>query len=149
MERSAAGAQLATVKTWIIDTGPLVAYLDRRDPFHEAVVAPLDAYSGRLITTAAVITEAMHLVGAAPIGPRLLVEFVIASGSRVHDFSQASDLSAAVELMEKFADTPMDYADATLLLLAERSRVLEIATLDRRGFSIYRTPGGKAMTLVL
>lgn len=43
----------------------------------------------------------------------------------------------------------MDYADATLLLLAERSKVLVIATLDRRGFSIYRTPGGKAMRLVL
>jgi len=49
----------------------------------------------------------------------------------------------------RFADTPMDYADATLLLLAERSKVLDIATLDRRGFSIYRTPGGKAMRLVL
>ena len=137
------------MKTWIIDTGPLVAYLDRRDPFHEEVVARLDAYTVRLITTAAVITEAMHLVGAAPAGPRLLVEFVIASGSRVHDLGQASDLAATVELMERFADTPMDYADATLLLLAERSKVLDIATLDRRGFSIYRTPGGKAMRLVL
>ena len=137
------------MKTWLVDTGPLVAYLDRRDPSHEQVVARLDAFNGRLITTAAVVTEAMHLVGAAPAGPRLLAELIVASGTRVHDFSQAGDLWAAVELMEKYADTPMDYADATLLLLADRSKVRDIATLDRRGFSVYRTAGGKATRLVL
>jgi predicted nucleic acid-binding protein len=137
------------VRTWIVDTGPLVAYLDRRDAWHTNVVASMDAFDGRLITTGAVVTEAMHLVGAAGAGPRLLAELITASGTRIHEFNQPRDLLAAVELMERFADTPMDYADATLLLLAARSEVHEIATLDRRGFSIYRTAAGKALSLVL
>ncbi len=50
--------------------------------------------------------------------------------------------------MEKYSDTPMDYADATLVLLAERLEVYEVATLDRRGFSAYRTSGGKPILQV-
>jgi uncharacterized protein len=51
--------------------------------------------------------------------------------------------------MRKYADTPMDFADATLVLLAEAIGVTKILTLDRRGFSTYRTPKGKRLALVL
>jgi predicted nucleic acid-binding protein len=51
--------------------------------------------------------------------------------------------------MERYSDTPMDFADATLVLLAEVFEVLDILTLDRRGFSTYRTAGGSAFRLVL
>ena len=56
---------------------------------------------------------------------------------------------AATKLMAKYADTPMDYADATLVLLADEMGVADIATLDTRGFSTYRTAKGKAFRLVL
>lgn len=51
--------------------------------------------------------------------------------------------------MEKYADTPMDFADATLVLLAEALEVYEVFTLDRRGFSTYRTRERRAFRLVL
>jgi uncharacterized protein len=52
-------------------------------------------------------------------------------------------------MMEKYAETPMDFADATLVLAGEALRAVEILTLDRRGFSTYRTTKGKAFRQVL
>ena len=91
----------------------------------------------------------MHFVAPNPGGPALLVEFLAAGDIAVLDFSRPSELQDAVSLMEKYSDTPMDFADATLVLLAERLDVLEIVTLDRRGFSAYGTRRGEAFTLVL
>ncbi len=50
------------MRTWLLDTGPLVAYLDRADPMHDRTAAAVDDFAGQLGTTGAVITEAMHLV---------------------------------------------------------------------------------------
>src|SRR5436190_10644879 len=58
-------------------------------------------------------------------------------------------IAEAARLMQKYADTPMDFADATLVLLANELGALEVATLDTRGFSAYRTVKGKAFRLVL
>ncbi len=137
------------MRTWLLDTGPLVAYLVASEREHPQVVARLDAFAGRLVTTNAVITEAMHLVIRARKGPALLAEFAAQSGLQVVDFSQAGDLAEAAQRMEKYANLPMDYADATLVLLGERLKIFEILTLDRRGFSVYRTSRGKRFTLLL
>jgi predicted nucleic acid-binding protein len=51
--------------------------------------------------------------------------------------------------MEKYADLPMDYADATLVLLAERLGVFDLLTLDRRGFTVFRSSRGQHFSLVL
>lgn len=128
----------------LLDTGPLVAYLDARDGSHGEVTAALAGFPGRLATTSAVITEAMRLVSGVPGGPALLAAFVAASGLQVHDLAQPEPLREAAARMEKYEDTPMDYADATLILLAERLEALDVFTLDRRGFSTYRTRHGKA-----
>jgi predicted nucleic acid-binding protein len=137
------------LKTWLVDTGPLVAYLDAEDPTHEDVARKLEPFRGQLITTSAVITEVMHFVSADSRGPRLLVEWLAASSIAVYDFCQPLELRAAVALMEKYGDTPMDFADATLLLLAEALQTYEILTLDRRGFSTFRTRDGRPLRLVL
>lgn len=78
-----------------------------------------------------------------------LAAFAAASGMRIYDLSQPSELEATAELMERYADTPMDYADATLVLLAEALGVRDVLTLDRRGFSTYRTRRRQAFTLVM
>ena len=137
------------MRTWLVDTGPLVAYLDRADPMHEPVARTLDRFSEQLATTSAVITEAMHLLAAAPDGPVLLAEFVQTAGLRVSEATRPEQIQQAVLLMRKYADTPMDFADATLVLLADAIGVLEMLTLDRRGFSTYRTAKGKRFRLVL
>lgn len=134
---------------WIVDTGPLVAYVDPDDPAHAQVSACWDAFSGRLATTSAVITEAMHFVSAGPDGPRILADLVAASEMDVFDLCAPPELHEAVALMEKYADTPMDFADATLVLLAEALDARDVLTLDRRGFAAYRTRKGRAIRLVL
>lgn len=137
------------MKTWLIDTGPIVAYLDARDPFHEAVSARLGPFPGRLATTSAVVTEAMHFVAASREGPRALAEFVGATGTEVYDPCGPRNLVEAAALMERYADTPMDFADATLVLLSEALDVRDVLTLDRRGFSTYRTRSRRGFRLVL
>ena len=137
------------MKTWLIDTGPLVAYLDPDDSAHDAVAACLERFTGQLVTTSAVITEAMHFVSASKEGARLLAELVTSTGTEVYDLCRPPELIEAVSLMEKYADTPMDFADATLVLLAEALDAQNIITLDRRGFSTYRTRRRRSLRLVL
>lgn len=135
--------------TWLLDTGPLVAYLDGEDPAHPEVVSILDPFSGQLVTTSAVMTEAMHFVSDAPRGPRHLAELVTGAPIAIYDLTRPPDLQSAVPLMEKYSDTPMDFADATLVLLSEALECRDILTLDRRGFSAYRTREGGSFRLVL
>ncbi len=137
------------MKRWLIDTGPLVAYLDAGDPFHERVAARLDPFTGKLATSSAVITEAMHFASAHADGPRLLAELIETTRTEVYDLCAPPELGEAARLMERYADTPMDFADATLVLLAEGLGVHEILTLDRRGFATYRTRRRRAFRMVL
>ena len=78
-----------------------------------------------------------------------MAEFVAQSELQVLDFSEASQLAEAARRMEKYANVPMDYADATLVLLAEHLGVYDILTLDRRGFSVFRSSRGKRFSLLL
>jgi predicted nucleic acid-binding protein len=137
------------VTRWLIDTGPLVAYVDAGDPAHAIVAESLDRFTGQLLTTAAVVTEAMHFVADALEGPETLIEFLVATGTRIEETMRPAHLQAAAVAMAKYRDTPMDFADATLVLLADAVKVTDVLTLDRRGFTTYRTPEGKAFRLVL
>ena len=136
------------MRTVLVDTGPLVAYLDPGDPAHDGVSTSFGNISGAVCTTSAVITEAMHLLRSGPSGPRRLAEFVAATGVHILETTQPHHLLAAVALMEKYSDTPMDFADATLVLLSEETGADEIATLDRRGFATYRTRKGKRFRML-
>jgi predicted nucleic acid-binding protein len=113
------------------------------------VAAAFETFNGRLATTSAVVIEAMHFVGSAPTGPALLVEFLLSSRTEIHECTSLETLTDAAALMAKYQDTPMDFADATLVLLAERLRTVQICTLDRRGFRTYRTRRRKEFGLVL
>jgi len=137
------------VSLCLIDTGPLVAYLDASDRAHLEVVSHLDRFTGNLATTSAVITESMHFVSEVASGPRMLSRLVDAGDVEIYDLCRPPELGEAVSLMEKYFDTPMDFADATLVLLAEGLDVHRIFTLDRRGFSTFRTRPGESFHLML
>lgn len=134
---------------WLVDTGPLVAYLDRADPHHDDVGACLDGFPGQLVTTGAVVTEVMYFVSEVPQGPMSFAELLASANVRILDTLQPPGVLAAAKLMAKYADTPMDFADATLVMAAEQLRLHDILTLDRRGFATYRTPAGRRFRLVL
>ena len=138
---------MARVAALLLDTGPIAALLDPADTAHPHARRLLDGYTGRLHTTSAVITEAAYLLSKSTHGPQRLAEFVIAGRVTVHDYAQPDRLVAATSLMAKYSDTPMDYADATLMLLAEDTGIHVAATFDRRGFSTFRTRRGKALRI--
>jgi hypothetical protein len=140
---------LAVVNTCLLDTGPLVAFLNTRDPAHDLSTRALNRFTGQFITTSAVVTEAMFFAICDARGPCQLLNFLESSRTKVIDYCQPNELKSAVRLMQKYADTPMDFADATLILLGDALRLTTICTLDRRGFSTYRTASGKRFHLVL
>lgn len=137
------------LKRWLVDTGPFVAYLDRSDPWHAHVSARLNGFSGQLVTTGAVITEVMYFVSQAPQGPLAFAELLVKARVEIAGISLPASVLDAAKLMRQYADTPMDFADATLVSAGEQLGTLDILTLDRRGFSTYRTPAGKRFRLVL
>jgi predicted nucleic acid-binding protein len=137
------------MRRWLVDTGPFVAYLDGADPAHGDVATCLTNFAGQLVTTGAVVTEVMYFVSEAPEGPLAFAEMLARGRVHVVESMQPGRILAAARLMERYADTPMDFADATLVGAADQLGVLDILTLDRRGFSTYRTGAGKRFRLVL
>lgn len=137
------------MEAWLLDTGPIVAFLDAADTAHHVVVRAFERFDGRFVTTDAVIVEAMHLVSRSPAGPGLLIDFLFSSQAAIHSSMSADNLLQAGGLMTKYADVPMDFADATLVLLAARLRISAVCSLDRRGFRTYRSGTRKAFDLVL
>ncbi len=135
--------------TWILDTGPLVAYLNPKDPSYREVKGVIEGHAGRLVTSSAVITETMFFMVEQRNGPAHFVDFLETGQVKIIEFCQTVDLARAVDLMNKYSDTPMDFADATLILLADLLNQHKICTLDRRGFRTFRTPKGKRFTLVM
>jgi predicted nucleic acid-binding protein len=137
------------VKTALIDTGPFVAYLNRRDPVHETVAASLEDFPGQLVTTAAVVGETMHFLAELINGPIAFAKLLADSNVRIAETGPPLHVLAAAQLMAKYSDLPMDYADATLVLLASEVGVTDIFTLDHRGFSVFRTSKSKPFRLLL
>lgn len=123
----------------IVDTGFFYALADRDDAHHARAVAALDSVREPLITTWPVLTESIHLFNArlsVKAGARLLE--TIASGfCSVHPIESA-ELRRVIELMAKYADLPMDLADASLMLLAEHLDDGRILSTDQRDFKTYR-----------
>jgi uncharacterized protein len=131
----------------LVDTGPLVAIFDPSDRDHESSTAELGTLSrSRLVTTLAVLTEASYLLAFSSEAQRGVIEFVGAGAIEVAELT-AVDLSRVAALMKKYEDLPMDFADATLVVLAERLRTSWIFTLDRQDFSVYRI-GRKVFNLI-
>ena len=85
--------------------------------------------------------------GVLPLNPTLYVEWVERGGIAVAAID-TKDLARIAGLMKKYADTPMDFADATLVFVADRTNTPQIMTLDN-DFHVYRIRGSKAFESVL
>jgi len=132
------------VRNIIVDTGPLVALFHARDRHHEAAKAVLESNPAVLVSTWPVITEACHFLAQA--GRRALLTFVRRGALRVEALS-VEDVPQLDELLARYER--MDFADATLVLIAEKTGITEIFTIDRRDFEAYRTRSGRRLRLLL
>ncbi len=125
----------------LVDTGPLVALFDPKDPEHGRCVEALKRLRESLCTTAPVLTEAFHMLGPSSLGSDRLRDFVLKGGLSVW-FLDERTLERAFELMEAYADHPMDLADASLVVAAESLRARRVFTVDRSDFQTYRIRRG-------
>ena len=121
----------------LLDTGPLVALLDRSERNHTRCAAFFRDFRGRLITTESVLTEVVYLLGPSFPRQKPALDFILAGGAELVPIMPAV-LNRCVHLMSKYSDVPMDYADATLVAVGETLGIRDVLTLDRKGFSVYR-----------
>lgn len=132
----------------LVDTGPLVAVIDRGDDDHQACLEALSRLPRPLTTTWPVVTEVMYLLGDRG-GWRAQHEFwSLVTDGHLH----LEELTEAIrrrisQLMEKYQDLPMDLADASLVAVAEARGISQIVTLDS-DFSVYRLHGRKAFKIL-
>ncbi len=114
--------------------------MNRRDEHHQAAVRASQLYmKEKMITTSPVLTEVCHLL-LDRIGNHAQVAFlagIAESSTLVHPLSKAN-LEKASLLMTRYADLPMDFADASLVLLAEELGHGRILSTDQRDFHTYR-----------
>lgn len=125
----------------LVDTGPLVALFDPADGSHQRCKGILAAVAEPLCTTIPVLTEAFHLLSPGSIGSQRLMDFVSARGIALWYLDDRT-LSRAFALMIRYADRPMDLADASLVVLAKTLKLRKIFTIDRSDFATYRIQQG-------
>jgi len=131
----------------ILDTGPLVAAFRRtenKDPFTPWATRLIRSLPYPLFTCDAVLTEAAHFLNsAAP-----LLE-AVERGLLVSRFDTQAAAPRLRELVKKYADHRMDFADACLVYMSEQTKDCKVVTIDRADFSFYRRHGREPIPLIL
>ncbi|HEY7299688.1 MAG TPA: PIN domain-containing protein [Xanthobacteraceae bacterium] len=119
----------------VVDAGPLIALFDRDDRYHRRAVEFVANCREQLITNLPVLTEATFLLRFSVEAQRDLLWWALHSIEIDQD--TAADLPRIIALLEKYRDMPADFADASLVALAERRNISRLASIDR-DFAIYR-----------
>jgi hypothetical protein len=121
----------------LMDTGPWVALIDRSEERHEECVQWLRDFRGNIFSSEAVLTEVLYLLNFSSRARSAALDFVL-SGAIISVPPSLESLKRVKKLMEKYKDIPMDYADASLVSIAEDLSITEVVTFDVKDFSIYR-----------
>jgi uncharacterized protein len=131
----------------LIDTGAILALLDKDDRWHHACVKAFVQLRLPLLTSEAVLTEVFHLVGDR----RRQMESawkLVRSGALVMGAIEHGELPQVHDLMSRYRDRPMDFADATLVYLARRESLSVVLTVDHADFATYRIEGKRQFRVV-
>ncbi len=124
----------------LADTGALLAILDRDDRWHRVCSEAFRHLRKPLLTSEAVLTELFYFVGRSRMELETAWAFLRTGAVYVcpiHD----EEMQSLRTLMVRYADRPMDFADATLVHLARREGVSTILTVDQAAFNTYRIEG--------
>ena len=123
----------------LVDTGYFLALLDRNDSFHKRAVEVSKELTDPLVTTWPVLTETCLMIQRR-LGDNVLLRFMdswVAGAFTAHGID-SSEVPRARTLIKQYADLPMDLADCSLVLLAEKLGQGKILTTDQRDFGAYR-----------
>lgn len=136
--------------TLLLDTGPLVAALNENDNYHEECADLLRWYRGVLAVPAPVLTEVCYFLDKRGRGVAAEARFLdsLASGDLDLVPTAPPDLARMAELVRTYADLPLGAVDASMIAIAERLGVQEVATLDRRHFSVVRPRHAEAFKIL-
>ncbi|MBV8798197.1 MAG: PIN domain-containing protein [Alphaproteobacteria bacterium] len=130
----------------IVDTGPLVAFLDRSERHHRWVAERIEELAAPLLLCEPVLTEAMHLVARFPGAEDTLLA-LLANGALLLGFHVEEHLPALRKLHRKYRDRPMSLADCCIVRMAEIYERHSVLTLDS-DFSVYRKNGNEHLLLI-
>jgi predicted nucleic acid-binding protein len=126
-------------KSILVDAGPLIALFDRDDKYHEKIKAFIKDKKWRFVTTVAVLTEVSYMLN---FNVNVQIDFfywVVLKGVILHEIGP-DDMLRVVTLTQTYSNVPMDFADATLIIAAEKTGIKSIISIDS-DFDIYRLPG--------
>ena len=131
----------------LADTGALLAYLDRRDAWHERCREAFESLHLPLATSTSVLTELFHMVGDDDRESEAARQFVRSGALTVLPLDD-DDVPEICTLMQKYRDRPMDFADASLVHLAHRESITTVFTVDHADFLTYRIGGRRRFRIV-
>jgi len=131
----------------LLDTGCIVALLDRDERHHDACVSVVGDLVGPLVTCEAVIAESCYLLRSLARAPDAVLENV-ERGTFQIPFRLDGSVKGVRALMKKYAAVPMDLADACLVHLADAVGSGRILTLDA-DFDIYRWRRSRRFELLI
>lgn len=134
------------MRSIIVDAGPLIALFRKRDKHHSRVKQFLSTAPGRLVSTLPVVTEVCYFLNQK--GEVAFLTWIRRGGLAVQPVG-VDDFDEIVTIIARYREDEMDFADATLVWLAELVNTLDVMTIDCRDFQIYRPRSGKPFTLVL
>lgn len=126
----------------LVDAGPIIAFFNQDDDWHERILQFYSTCTDELITTLPVITEAIwNLRGHERVQNELYRQ--VEEGAYVLATLTASDFRRIAELNAKYKGQKPDLADLSLVVVAERLNLSRVLTIDRRDFAIYRRYGNQ------
>lgn len=125
------------MKRALIDAGPLIALFNNRDRYHNKIKNFLRTYSGELVTTWPVMTEVCHMLDFNTHAQIDFLKWIRMGGVQIAAIDY-QDITRIISLSEKYADIPMDLADASLIVVAEKLNISDIVTIDS-DYYVYRT----------
>ena len=130
----------------IMDTGPWVALIDRSESRHKECVDWFKAFRGEIYSSEAVLTEVLYLLNFSFSAQSAALDFVCNRAVTLVP-SSVESLSKVKRLMEKYEDLPMDFADGTLVCIAQDLGIYNAVTLDKKHFSLYKV-GKKSFSVI-
>jgi uncharacterized protein len=130
----------------IVDTGPLVAFLDRAERHHRWVAERIEKLDAPLLVCEPVLAEAMHLLARFPKAQDALLD-IVQNGALSLGFRLDEHVDAVRRLLQKYRDTPMSLADACIVRMSEIHDRHAVLTLDS-DFLVYRKHGRTPLALI-
>jgi uncharacterized protein len=133
------------VKPFLLDTGVIVALLDRSEKLHSACAEAVQSLQAPLITCEAVIAESCYLLRGLPGACEAVIDNVTAGIFQI-PFQLSREAPGIKQILRKYRDRRIDLADACLIRLADEFEAPDILTLDE-DFTVYRWGRNKTFRL--